>query len=91
MKGIYLTKEGKEEIENIITNLKNTAPHQDGVYISEKQYAVIDLFEDILSSAVVLPVAENWEFVKSFINSTPISEILADGVIIQSNNLNVKK
>jgi hypothetical protein len=60
MKGIYITEEGKKEIEAIITNLKKPAPHYDGIYVSERADERMEVFEEILSSATILPVEEEW-------------------------------
>jgi hypothetical protein len=64
MKGIYLTEEGKKEIEAIITNLKKPAPHYDGIYVSERADERMEVFEEILSSATILPVEDNWDEIR---------------------------
>ena len=62
----YITQETKQEIEAIITNLKKPAPHYDGIYVSERADARIELYEEILSSATILPVESNMDYVKSY-------------------------
>jgi hypothetical protein len=65
MKGIYLTLEGKQEIQANIEEVKKPIAHYDGIYVSDKQLATIDLLEEILSSATILPVEESWDDVLS--------------------------
>ena len=63
MKGIYLTEEGKKEIENRIddlikeSNLGKTVPTVN----SQMAISLIKFKEEILSSATILPVEESWE------------------------------
>ena len=64
MKGIYLTEQGKQEIEAKIVELKLPHAHHDGIYVSDEQLAKIDLLEDILTVAIILPVEENWDYLK---------------------------
>jgi hypothetical protein len=85
MKGIYLTEEGKKEIEAIITNLKKPAPHYDGIYVSEKADARIELYEEIISYATILPVEESWENIDE--NTHTIPKIYPNGVIIQPKTI----
>ena len=77
----YITQETKQEIEAIITNLKKPAPHYDGIYVSEKADARIELYEEILSSATILPVEESWEYIDE--NTHTIPKIYPNGVLIQ--------
>ena len=63
MKGIYLTQEGKQEIENRIAELENTRKESSS---DNNDYYLggIEELEEILSSATILPVEEtdvdNW-------------------------------
>lgn len=95
----YITEETRQEIEakiaefeedkqfwlnNSIKNIGNPAYNSLMASINQaKAEQAAHLLREILSSATILPVEESWESVQSFINSTPISEILAEGVIIQ--------
>ena len=60
MKGLYLTQEGKQEIEAKIAELEKPEFHWDGIYVSEKAEERIEVYKEILSSATILPVEENW-------------------------------
>ena len=64
MKGIYLTPEGKQEVEAQIANLEQQ------IKISESSDDIIRagietfekrVYEKFLSSATILPVEESWE------------------------------
>jgi hypothetical protein len=58
MKGIYLTEEGKKSIEDRIVKL-----HEDwkGKVGYNMVLFNIDLLKEILSSATILPVEEDWD------------------------------
>jgi hypothetical protein len=59
MKGIYLTEEGKQEIEAKITELTELATSKETMSISYiAQHSVYSL---ILQSATILPVEESWD------------------------------
>jgi hypothetical protein len=60
MKGIYLTPEGKAEIEAKIAELKNQELFGDSYYI---QYGTIQTLEQLLFSATILPIEESWDIV----------------------------
>jgi|694.fasta_scaffold34219_4 hypothetical protein len=63
MKGIYLTAEAKAEIEAKIAELLDYLNNQDDMP-TEQEWTlrgVISSLQDILSSATILPVEENWE------------------------------
>jgi hypothetical protein len=86
MKGIYLTPEAKAEIEAIITNLKKPALHYDGIYVSERAEERMEVFEEILSSATILPVEESWEdacWELPFYIKQQLENNFSTGVIIQ--------
>jgi hypothetical protein len=86
MKGIYLTEEGKQEIEAKIAQL-NIMKREPDAYLTFIEYQkMIDLYKEILSSATILPVENS-------LNDIPISVLMAkqnlseyypNGVIIQS-------
>jgi hypothetical protein len=62
MKGIYLTQEGKEEIEAKIAQLEKYKDSdqcndpRDWSFVVGRQFAL----SEILSSAIILPVEESW-------------------------------
>jgi hypothetical protein len=76
MKGIYLTEEGKKEIEAKIAELEKPAPHWDGIYVSERAEERIELYEEILESATILPVEEDW----SIVGNKSIKSLIDDQV-----------
>jgi hypothetical protein len=85
MKGIYLTTEAKQEIEAKIAEFEKPFVHYDGIYVSDEQLAKIDLLEEILSLAVILPVEESWNNISNnTFDRANNSEIYPQGVIIQS-------
>lgn len=57
--GIYLTEQGKLTIEAKITELKKPYAHYDGIYVSDAQSAQIDLLEEMLETAIVLPIYQS--------------------------------
>jgi hypothetical protein len=80
MKGIYLTEEGKQEIEKKIDQLKST------IDLTGWVSARITTFEQILSSATILPVEESWNL--SVVSINPFKQgnlksLYPNGVIIQ--------
>ena len=58
MKGIYLTQEGKEEIEAKIAELEKLALDADKPSFRMGQKVIL---LEILSSATILPVEESWD------------------------------
>jgi hypothetical protein len=57
MKGIYLTEEGKQEIEAQIAELQATYRH----YADwEGKLGELKVYKELLVSATILPVEENW-------------------------------
>jgi hypothetical protein len=81
MKGIYLTEEGKQEIENKIADYETSEAYDDEYYERELQ-GKYKIHKEILASAIVLPV-DYWQNVKDMldINTLPIS--YKEGVIIK--------
>jgi len=60
MKGIYLTEEGKKEIEAKIKELeykKSFKSDNNNIWYFQGR---IDLLKEILSSATILPIEENY-------------------------------
>jgi hypothetical protein len=83
MKGIYLTEEGKQEIEAKIAALEGI-----NIHLMKPSHTLgslegrISTLKEILSSATILPVEESWEGVSR--DMSPIDEVFyPNGVIIQ--------
>jgi len=78
MKGIYLSEEGKQEIEAKIAELEKHIENvikiadiaSDKTYGISKTYLEVEfktkqnMLKEILSSAIVLPIEESWEKLK---------------------------
>jgi hypothetical protein len=60
MKGIYLTEEGKQEIEAEIAELEYIF-EREGELFSSRDSGKYHLYKEILSSATILPVEESWK------------------------------
>ncbi len=82
MKGIYLTEEAKAEIEAEIKNLEDRA-YDSGVNTDHyfNCFSKIEILQEILSSATILPVEESWDHVDE--NTHTIPKVYPNGVIIQ--------
>lgn len=84
MKGIYLTEEGKQEIEAKIAEISKYTYKRNG-----KNDGKIEELKTILSSAIVLPVEESWidigEKHGTFYEDDAkiLSDYFSQGVIIQ--------
>ena len=84
MKGIYLTEEGKKEIEAKIAELKKENKFPIDYWEEGKTQGKIYILEKILSSATILPVEESWENVIEIYDPKGIcNEYYPVGVIIQ--------
>jgi hypothetical protein len=83
MKGLYLTQEGKQEIETIIAELEKPAFHWDGIYVSEKAEERIEVYKELLESATILPVEESWDKLFPCSWNSINREDIKNGVIIQ--------
>jgi hypothetical protein len=88
MKGIYLTKEAKEEIETKIKKLDVLKREPDTILTFNEYQRIIDVYKEMLSSAIILPVYSDWDEVDNF---PPDNESqnkktleLKHGVVIQS-------
>jgi hypothetical protein len=60
MKGIYLTPEGKQELEAKIAELDKCIEDLKDEIMKDYFIGKKTLLEEILSSATILPVEENW-------------------------------
>ena len=78
MKGIYLTEEGKQELEAKIAEIESYEGLESGI---------ADTLKEILSSATILPVEKSWDDVELYPpdNESQIEKTLRlkNGVIIQ--------
>jgi hypothetical protein len=83
MKGIYITEEGKKEIEAKIARLEETRDKTNfrATTIRESYFSQIMTLKDMLSSATVLPVEETWGSVPIGTNECEL--LLPKGVIIE--------
>ena len=94
MKGIYLTQEGKQEIEAKIAEIENEED------INSECWGISSsIYQQILASATILPVEESWYDVienvenesQSLILQTPfiMKSLYQQGVIIQPKKQNL--
>jgi hypothetical protein len=86
MKGIYLTERTKKELELKIATLKKEQENEgEALYITNKTMIIV--YEEILSSAIVLPIEQSWEDIYDMlsINTLP-NHSYKNGVIIQPKN-----
>jgi hypothetical protein len=74
MKGIYLTEEGKQEIKAKILEILKTD--------IDDYYGNAALLKEILSSAIILPVEESWEYVNELYDGVR-KQLYPQGIIIQ--------
>lgn len=77
MKGIYITEEGKQEIEAKIAELEIIKKETRDIYVIGQIY----MLKQIISSAIILPVEESWEHIDE--NTHTIPKVYPNGVIIQ--------
>ncbi len=59
MKGIFITEEGKQELEAILSELKIVGTNTNDIYVVGQIY----ILKEILSSATILPVEESWKVI----------------------------
>jgi hypothetical protein len=80
MKGIYLTEESKKELEYKIAELEKNK--------YAKLRIDLQVYKEILSSAIILPVEEGWQKVKHFYAGDSIKSCkeYPNGLIIQPEN-----
>ena len=92
MKGIYLTQEGKQEIEAKIAELnlkfeEETNSESPIEFLLGEWKGVQIILKEILSSATILPVEESWNNISNnTFDRANNSEIYPQGVIIQPTN-----
>jgi hypothetical protein len=88
MKGIYLTEQGKQEIEAKIAELEEYKDSEickdprDWSFTSGKQA----ILKEILSSPTILPVEKSWESLENHFGTIPntmVKRNFPQGVIIQ--------
>ena len=86
MKGIYLTQEGKQEIEAKIAELeykKSLKSDDNNIWYFQGK---IDDLKEMLTSATILPVEESWGVVEkqtNMMDEHQLRLIYDNGVIIQ--------
>jgi hypothetical protein len=80
MKGIYLTEEGKLELEDKISEIEKVNKLAGEL----ANTALVNAYKEILSSATILPVEESWATI-DFKYPTYFSQMTTfpNGVIIQ--------
>jgi hypothetical protein len=90
MNGIYLTLEGKQEIESKIAELEikrdEAAKNGDEVYANSCIGQIFAYYE-VLSSATILPVEESWDsiMIKALKHESDngMEQLCPQGVVIQ--------
>jgi ASC-1-like (ASCH) protein len=89
MNGIYLTQEGKKEIEDRIVELENTQSITEDTLIWNKCVNEKNLLKEILLVAKILPVEKSWENIAESSREMSLENLLIsnfeNGVIIKSN------
>jgi ASC-1-like (ASCH) protein len=89
MNGIYLTQEGKKEIEDRIVELENTQSITEDTLIWNKCVNEKNLLKEILLVAKILPVEKSWENIAESAREMSLENLLIsnfeNGVIIKSN------
>jgi hypothetical protein len=80
MKGIYLTQEGKEKLEDRIAELEKWSKRNGKVGEYDAEGMMASELKEILSSAIILPVEESYNSIQHF-------ETLEYGTIIRKHFL----
>jgi hypothetical protein len=84
MKGIYLTQEGKQEIEAKIAELEDYSYATQDLHLEGNIQGHLYCLKEILSSATILPVEDSWNNLSNnTFDRANNSEIYPQGVIIQ--------
>jgi hypothetical protein len=87
MNGIYLTEQGKKEIEAKMTELEKLKNDTQATLEWNEAVVMINVYKEILSSATILPVYSNWDDVERFPPDNESQSLktleLKNGVIIQ--------
>jgi hypothetical protein len=87
MKGIYLTQEGKEELEAKIAELDECIEDLKDEIMKDYFIGKKTLLEEILSSATILPVEESWDnAIDTHDVENAFNNYYPNGVIIQPKN-----
>jgi hypothetical protein len=81
MKGIYLTEQGKQEIESKIAELEEDIREEMNPFIHTATSEQLNVYNKILSSATILPVEKSWGNMPIGLNESELS--YPQGVIIQ--------
>lgn len=81
MKGIYLTEEGKREIEAKISELQSELSNDSNPFTSTDTNSRLSLYKEILSESIVLPVEESWDMAVD--RETILNISYPNGVIIR--------
>jgi hypothetical protein len=79
---IYLTQEGKEEIEAKIADYERSEVYDDEYYEMELQ-GKYEAYKEILASAIILPVEKSWDKLFPCSWNSINRENIKNGVIIQ--------
>jgi hypothetical protein len=86
MKGIYLTEEGKQEIETKIAEIeKQMDKNREFASVFYALSGRNLMLKEILSSAIILPVKESWDEVEDW--TGVLKKYCPKGVIIQPKSL----
>ncbi len=86
MKGIYLTKQGKQEIEAEIAKFEKEIEEEVNPFIHTAISEALNIYKEILSSATILPVEESF-YDLDISNVSPEQKLYKkypNGVIIKS-------
>ena len=83
MEGIFLTEEGKKAIEDKIAELENLYSFWDDIENTEIN-AKIEIYKEILKSAIILPVEKSWYKVIENVENDSQSLILQTPFIMKS-------
>ncbi len=90
MKDIYLSEEGKKEIEAKLKQIRinDRADYEsDEDYLLRKHELEQNFIDDVISSATILPVEESWEDVEFF---PPDNESQTERVLRFKNGVIIK-
>ena len=87
MNGIYLSEQGKQEIETKIIELENYTYATQDIHLEGSIQGHIYCLKEILESATILPVYSSWDDVETFPPDNEYQSIktleLKNGVIIK--------
>ena len=67
MKGIYITEEGRKEIEQKISELERPFMEWSKEEDAYQKYANAQVYKEILSSAIILPESPNYSSIEDII------------------------